>query len=250
MFPDAPFRRRQRLRGASSGRQRAAADSFCRRNAPPPSAAGGQYELSLSLLKMMLMFVNRTGRAGELIQAKLKMLKDLPVADVTPSFFCPLTGSCWGLASVSVVGSLRGGRFETSPLLKPVDLRVCVGGGNIWSMLCFHFFKDNRSLTLHSLSTSFQRLLGGNQRGVLLLASTRALNSWRRNFNVLVESAIQGACDGGHVCQFCANQSHHTFDERKQKLFERGSSQPAGMTNWNKTQRVCSQLRLSLITSN
>lgn len=43
-----------------------------------------------------------------------------------------------------------------------------------------------------------------------------ALNSWQKNFNVLVESAIQ-VRDGGHVCQFCANQSHHTFDERRQK---------------------------------
>lgn len=42
-----------------------------------------------TLLKMMLMFINHTGRAGELIQAKLKMLKDLPVADITPSYFCP-----------------------------------------------------------------------------------------------------------------------------------------------------------------
>lgn len=43
-----------------------------------------------------------------------------------------------------------------------------------------------------------------------------ALNSWQKNFSVLVESAIQ-VRDGGHVCQFCANQSHHTCDERKQK---------------------------------
>lgn len=38
------------------------------------------------------MLINRTGNTGELIQAKLKMLKDLTVADITPCSFSHLTG--------------------------------------------------------------------------------------------------------------------------------------------------------------
>lgn len=44
-----------------------------------------------------LMMINHTGHTGELVQAKLKMLKASPVADFTPSDFCHLAGLCWGL---------------------------------------------------------------------------------------------------------------------------------------------------------
>lgn len=86
MFPEAPFGRRQRLRG----RQRA--PTSCSRQPlqeerPPvllgaslnaPSSAANPVIVAVflmtTLLKMMLM--NHTGRAGGLIQAKLEMLKD------------------------------------------------------------------------------------------------------------------------------------------------------------------------------